>query len=368
MGSRAGKSGILPGIRGRLAALALVLVAALVLVIVASRDGEARIGVSTHLQWSGEPIGPQVAALRDGGVRWIREDFTWATIEPERGRFDWRGPDALIAAAAAEGVDVLAILVYSAPWAASGDDQHFPPRDPADYARYARAVVERYGEGGSFWEGRDEARPLRAVEIWNEPWGHFFWEPDPDPAAYAALAGAAARAIRDADAGVQVLVSADLLQVRTDGPITPWFEALLAAGPDLPELVDGWTVHPYPAPFDRSPSDGGADPRFGFDRVERVHAIARRHEVERPIWITELGWSTAPEHEESVSEEEQARYVATALDRALGDWSDFVERIFIYSFDRSGESPDDIQAHFGLRRADGSFKPAWEEITERTGR
>ncbi|MGH2950337.1 MAG: beta-galactosidase [Solirubrobacteraceae bacterium] len=345
-----------------------MLAAALAVLLAGSPGREARIGLATHMQWSGEPIRLQVAALRDGGVRWIREDFTWAAIEPTEGSFDWRGPDALMAAAAAEGVDVLALLAYSAPWAASGDDEHFPPRDPADYARYARAVVERYGEGGSFWEGRDDVRPLRAVEVWNEPWGHFFWEPDPDPAAYAALARAAARAVREAGASVQVLVPADLLQVRTDGSIAPWFEALLAADPDLPELVDGWTVHPYPSPFDRSPADSDADPRFGYGRVEQVHEIARRHDVERPIWITELGWSTAPEHEESVSEEEQADYVAIALDRALGDWSDFVERIFIYSFDRSGEAADDLQAHFGLRRADGSFKPAWEEIAERAGR
>jgi polysaccharide biosynthesis protein PslG len=99
-----------------------------------------------------------------------------------------------------------------------------------------------------------------------------------------------------------------------------------------------------------------------------VHEIARERDAERPIWITELGWSTAPEHEEAVSEEEQARYVATVLDRALGDWSGFVDRIFIYSFARSGEAPDDLHGHFGLRRADGSFKPAWEEITERAGR
>ena len=334
-------------------------------IALAGCGGDERIGLSTHLQWSGEPIARQVAALRDAGVRWIREDFRWGEIEPRRGRFRWRRTDQLMAATAAEGVDVLAILDYSAPWAASGPEEQFPPRDPADFARYARAVVDRYGEDGAFWEDRDDVRPLRAIEIWNEPWGYFFWKPDPDPAAYAKLARATARTVRDARADVQVLVPADLLQVRTDGSIAPWFEALLDADPRLPQLVDGWTVHPYPSPRDRPPADPRADRRWTYGRVELVREIARRRDAARPIWITELGWSTAPQAEESVTEREQARYVADALDRALNDWDDFVERIFIYSWDRSRRDPGDLEAHFGLRRADGSFKPAWKEIAER---
>jgi hypothetical protein len=348
--------------------LLLVAIAVVVPVVAfATRGEEARIGISTHLQWSGEPIAPQVAALREGGVRWIREDFQWAAIEPERGRFVWRGTDALMAAAAEEEVDVLAILAYSAPWAATAGE-HSPPRDFSDYARFARAVVRRYGEDGTFWEGREVVRPLRAVELWNEPWGHFFWEPDPDPAAYARLALRAASAVRTEAPEVDILVPADLLQVRTDGSITPWFEALLDAGDELPRMVDGWTVHPYPAPRDTSPADARTDPRFAYGRVELVREIAIRRGFERPIWITELGWSTAPDHEEAVDEREQGRFVAQALDRALGEWGDFVERIFIYSWDRSRGDPDDLEAHFGVRREDGSFKPAWREITARTER
>jgi hypothetical protein len=354
------------GISRRLGVLLIVVVAAVAPVVAfAVRGEEARIGLSTHLQWSGDPIAPQVAALREGGVRWIREDFQWAAIEPRRGRFDWRGTDALMAAAADQEVDVLAILAYSAPWAATAGE-HSPPRRIEDYARYARAVVRRYGEDGTFWADHEDPRPLRAVELWNEPWGHFFWEPDPEPAAYARLALGAARAVRAEAPEVDILVPADLLQVRTDGAIAPWFEALLDADAELPELVDGWTVHPYPAPRDRSPADPRVDPRFAFGRVVLVRDIAVRRGVERPIWITELGWSTAPDDEEAVSEREQGRFVARALDRALGAWADFVERIFIYSWDRSGTDPGDLEAHFGVRRKDGSFKPAWREITART--
>ena len=166
-------------------------------------------------------------------------------------------------------------------------------------------------------------RPLKAVELWNEPWGHFFWRPEPDPAAYARLARPAAEAVRDAGAGVEVLVSADLRQVRADGAVRPWFAALLDADPGLPALVDGWSVHPYPEPRDQGPGAGPASSPYAFARVEQIRALARRRGAMRPIWITELGWSTSS-GPGGVSEARQAAYLGAALDRALGPWRDFV--------------------------------------------
>jgi polysaccharide biosynthesis protein PslG len=329
-------------------------------------SGDGRVGLSTHLTFGAEPLAPALREMREGGIAWIREDFLWDRIELEPGRFDWGPTDRLMAAAAAEGIAVLPIIDYAARWASSdpGGDVHHPPRDPGQYAAFARAVVARYGPGGEFWEGREDAVPLRAIELWNEPWGHFFWKPEPDPAAYARLARAAAAAVRDASADVDVLVSADLLQVRGDGAPLPWFEALLDADSELPELVDGWTVHPYPGPRDRGPSDGSGDVRFTFGRVTETAAIARRRDAERPLWITEIGWSTAAT-DEGVSEEEQAQHLGAALDRALGDWRDLVRVTFVYGWDRDNGSPDDLEGHFGVRRADGSFKPAWEAVVRR---
>jgi hypothetical protein len=229
-----------------------------------------------------EPLGPAVDELARGGIGWIREDFDWARIEPERGSHDWARTDELMRAAATAGVDVLAILDYSAGWATSdpGGDEEAPPREDADYAAFARAVVERYGAGGSFWEGEERVRPLAAVELWNEPWGYFFWRPEPDPARYATLARAAAEAVRAADREVEVVVPADVLQVRSDGQILPWFSALLEADPRLPELVDAWSVHPYPSPRSAGPLDDG-DPRFSVRRVEETRAIAEGADAAR---------------------------------------------------------------------------------------
>lgn len=88
-----------------------------------------------------------------------RADFTWATLEPARGTFDWTAYDTLVGEATAHGVDSLAILDYGVPWATSvaGADADYPPDDPRDFGAYAAAVAGRCGASVSDYE------------VWNEP-------------------------------------------------------------------------------------------------------------------------------------------------------------------------------------------------------
>ena len=345
-------------------ALAAALLAAALLARDAGGDG-GRIGLNTHLVWAeAGQVEPVFDELRAGGVGWVREELPWRLVEPERGRYDWRQTDNLMAAAARAGIRVLGILAYSAPWASSdpeGDDSRYPPRDVAAYARYAAAVVDRYSEDGAFWrERRDlEPTPLRAVEIWNEPWLHATWRPDPDPAAYARLARAAAEAIRDVAPETTIAVSGDLLQVRADGAFREWLAELLEADPELPALVDVYSVHPYPDPRTAGPYDDRDDPRWDYRRVELIREL----DDSLPIWITEVGWSTA-DTDDSVSEETQAEHVAGAITRALDEWGEYVERIFVYSYDRDTGDRGDREGNYGLRRVDGSPKPAWAALQE----
>ncbi|HUP33400.1 MAG TPA: hypothetical protein VM184_10240 [Gaiellaceae bacterium] len=345
------------------AALVLAAVAG-ALVVVLTRDGgiDPRLGVNTHLVWEPESEARAgFAAARAGRIEWVREELPWREVEPEAGRWSWERTDGLMAAAAAARVNVLGILAYSAPWASSdpGGDGRYPPADPAAYARYAAEVVERYGPDGGFWEERPDLdpRPLLAVEIWNEPFSHLSWRPEPDPAAYARLARAAAEAIHAVSDEVEILVAGDLLQVRADGAVVPWLVHLREADEGLASLVAAYSVHPYPDPRTLGPYDDRSDPRWDFRRVEVIHDLDPR----LPIWITEIGWATA-RTADSVSEARQAEYVAGAVERALGEWSEYVERIFVYSFDRDGEDAQDREEHYGLRRADGSAKPAWEAL------
>lgn len=323
-----------------------------------------RVGLNTHLVWVSQAEAQAgYAAAAAGGVGWIREEFPWRVVEPRPGKYSWRRTDSMMTAASLAGVNVLGILAYSAPWASSdptgAGNSKYPPRVAADYARYAAAVVSRYGPGGHFWSTHPElpAKPLTAVQIWNEPFGHWFWKPNPSPAAYAKLARAAALAIRAVKPGTTILVSGDVLQVRTDGAISDWLRSLRAADPGLNTLVDAYSVQPYPHPRTHGPQVARGDPRWDYRRV----TLTRQVDPSLPIWITEVGWSTA-DTDDSVSETVQASYVTGAVRRALGEWGDYVERIFVYSLDRDSTDRGDREGHYGLLRRDGSAKPAWTAL------
>ena len=96
-------------------------------------------------------------------------------------------------------MNVIAVLAYSPGWSrtAPGTDDKYPPANVADYANYARKVVERYAPLG-----------ITHYEIWNEPNLAAFWKPKPDPVKYASLVSAAYTAMKAANASITVLAGA----------------------------------------------------------------------------------------------------------------------------------------------------------------
>jgi hypothetical protein len=270
-----------------------------------------------------------------------------------------------MAAAAGANVNVLGLLGYSAPWASSDPsgkgDTRYPPRQADDFANYALEVVKRYGPKGSFWAARPDLirRPLTAVELWNEPWGFWAWKPNPDPAGYARLVRAAASAIRGYDPSIRILIAGNVLQVRSDGALRSWLQDVRSADPALASLFDVYSVHPYPYPRTKGPYDDSGDARWGFRQVTLNHDL----DPSKPVWITEIGWSTAPSAVDAVSETTQATYVKGALQRGLEDWGSWVERVFLYSWDLDNGPASYREGYYGLRHADGSTKPAWAEVT-----
>jgi hypothetical protein len=334
--------------------------------------GRVGVAVSNDLYDSPESqIQRGLAQLHAGGVSWIREDLTWATAEPEPGVFDWAPFDRLMKAAALAGVQVLGILDYSAPWASSdptaSGDAFYPPKSDADFANYAAAVVSRYGGNGSFWAGNPHLRPdpLTALELWNEPYESWDWKPRPDPEAYAALVTQAARAIHAVDPHSVVLMAADLASWGNEG--SPWLASVLAADPELAGLVNAIAVHPYPAPLSLGPYYRGPDLKASFGRVALIRQAELAAGVRLPIWITEVGWSTAPDTPQAVSEQTQATYSQDAIRRSLGQWGSYVSKIFLFGWFRSSGRPGDLAGNYGLLNPSGVPKRAWIAIAHLLG-
>ena len=328
-----------------------------------------RVGFASHTNYLPEAEGgAYLERATSIGVRWFREDFWWSALEPRRGEFDWSATDALMRNASRYDANIVAIAGYAPGWASGHtESDKFPPRDPGDYARFCVEIVNRYGHGGSFWAENPGLRPapIRAIELWNEPWFWRFWGPDPSPAAYASLVRAAAPAIKAARAEVKVLISGDLHVGYRDGRENSWLNGWLSQllRQDLPmSAVDGWSIHPYSG--NRGPHEatitGFADQTYAqqwlFQQLPLIRDMTVAAGKFKPLWPTEFGWTTAGE----VTEEAQARFVREALARAVDEWGGFVERSFLYVLERPHNG--DRDGGYSLLRDDGSAKPAWDAL------
>ena len=316
-----------------------------------------RVGFSTATVWMAPREGYRyLQKARDAGVSWVREDFAWSLIQPARGRFAWAWTDALMRNAAQLKIHVLAVAGYAPPWASGhADSDKYPPRDPRDYATFVKAIADRYGPGGRFWRSnpRLPPSPLTAIELWNEPWLVGFWGTGPDPAAYARLVRTATTTVKPSHPRIALLASAD---VSGSGG-SPWIAPLLAADPALwqSRLVDGWTVHLYCQ--EQSPWDEASQPQFRFDRVLMTRRLTQEARADKPIWITEFGWSSEPGSPDAVSEEVQAQYEHDGLVRATTEWGSFVRRSFVFTLTKPSSG-----GQYNVIRPDGSERPAWFSI------
>jgi hypothetical protein len=104
----------------------------------------------------------------------------WRDVQPTAtGGYSWTGTDRQMLAAANHGLKVTVVLNGAPEWAISNVSTanrgraDTLPSDPAQYAAFVKAFVIRYGPNGEFWANPANstvlARPLHAVQVWNEP-------------------------------------------------------------------------------------------------------------------------------------------------------------------------------------------------------
>jgi polysaccharide biosynthesis protein PslG len=327
----------------------------------AARPAEAHpsllLGISASIRLEqGSQRCEQARLAADTGVEAVREDISWAMVEPREGQYDWSNYDAVVRTATEAGLMVLPILDDSPAWAAPAED--CLPSDPAGYASFAAAAVARYGPGGEFWRENPglPARPLLWYELWNEPWDASC---NREPAAYARLVVAAVSAARAVSPAVRFLIGGDTFYETLQGKRADWIAGMYAAEPDLGSYFDAFSVHPYGG--DPAVYTPGGDTDNQPARLEQVHAeLAAHGDGDKPLWVTEIGWSTCAGASGCVTEAEQARYLEEFLHDSLTTWRAYVRAVFVYDLRDIAPSPaDDPQGWFGLLRPDLSRKPAW---------
>jgi len=259
------------------------------------------------------------------GVKWSREEFSWARIEVAPGKYDWSFYDQVVATAKRNGISVYGLLAYWSPWT-----KPYTTEGIEDYCRFATAAVTRYRDDIQDWE------------VYNEP-NIFFWQGPRDM--YAELLTKAHAAIKKANPNARVLgcstAGIDLDFIRRTMELGAPFDVL--------------TIHPYRGRMN--------DRRFIADLQEAADVAKNEDGTLRPVWITEMGWATHVPHNSSTqgfrvtTQRDQACLIARSYIDAIA--SGVAPSISWYDFRNDGTDPFNFEHNMGIVTRDFHPKPAY---------
>ena len=290
--------------------------------------------------------------IAEAGFDTVIQLLSWREVEPAPGEWYWEYPDQVVRAAAYYGLDVVFRLDQQPAWARPGR-LNAPPRDETLYPAFVRRVAERY-------RGR-----VVGYIIWNEPNLAHEWGGDPpDPEGYARLLGAAARAVREADPRALVIAAglAPTNEVSPRALDDRIFLRRQLAAPGGREF-DVLAVHAYGFGL---PPQVPAETNQGLNvrRIEQQRRILLEAGLgDRPVWITELGWTvdpTSPVGAPAVSEEQRGAYLVETFQQAAREWP-WLGMVAVWVLG-ADEPDDDNQAGFRLAEAGYQPKPSWRML------
>ena len=343
------------------------------------------LGISTSatlLRMNDKDLNARFTDIERLGAKWIRVDFSWPAIQPDSpNKYHWGIYDRIVRVAGVHHLKILAVLDYTPTWAqepwcakrvitwAAG--QKCNPKSNATFARFVRAAALRY-----------KGKSIRAWEIWNEPNLSSYWKVAQahnavlsSPKTYAALANAAAYQIRHNAPDTLIIT----------GGLGPMFSPVYPKGyrqsdflarvlPLLDShLFDGIGIHPYSWPA--LPTTVALYNAFytvdhGPLQYNLRTVMAHAGWQNKQLWGTEFGAPTQgissvkptlsqrPDH---VNETVQAQIIT----QGVREWyrKPNVGPLFIHSdSDRWLPKVKNRQGGFGLRRSDGTKRPAYSAV------
>lgn len=286
----------------------------------------------------------ELDAMVAQGVESLRGVVDWSAAQPTRGGpLDWTRVDRLVVGAARRHMAFLPIVMIAPRWAARNPKaMSSPPRHPSDYARFVRALARRYGPHGTFWAARRDVpyAPVRDWQFWNEPSLEFYWDQRPWQRPYLSLLRAARRAVRGVDPHARIVLAG----LPNDS--WPALRSLYRHG--ARGLFDVVAVHPFTGHV-----------RDTVRILQNVREVMRRRgDARKPIWVTELSWTSAGHRTEwrygnETTEAGQARRLKAAMKllakrrRALR-----LERVYWYTWMTADRDPQYPFDYAGLSRLD----------------
>jgi hypothetical protein len=292
------------------------------------------------------------ALAAQGGVKWSREELSWANIEPQaKGQFAWSTYDRRLGYDTANGINVIGMLLTTPKWASqnagASDWFWYEPRNQNDYFDFVRAAVTR-------WKGQ-----IHVWEIWNEPDVINTWKCAGTcnlAADYARLLQGAYAAVKSVDPNARVLIGG--LSVHDTNNQGMLFLNQVVAASNGAINFDGLSIHPYMP--DRVPEAMRPDSvvqNYQY-RLNMANDWINAHGG-RPgeIWITEDGQSTCTTCPYRYSEDDQASILARMYGIAAA--MPRVVQFDYFQFEDKFNNPADLWGGMAIVRDDGSVKPGY---------
>lgn len=278
-----------------------------------------QLGINSHIATRWQLPGafpPAVARVGESGADWVREDIHWYRIQRTPDAHEWQYYDDAFAQLTQRGLNILAVLGHPPGWATPNphDDPYansFAAPDPDLFAAWAAETVARYRHHITYWQ------------IWNEPDNASFWQPSPNPRAYAALVNATARAIA-AVAPEAIIVAAGV------NPFNPDF-LMAAAQAGLWNSIDIVAIHPYVSPH--------APHQSGLAQAKLMLSALFARYGPRPVWATEVGWSSGVSDRDplgQLDDRTQAAYLAQGIPML---WQSGIDVVFWYALKDEQHNP-----------------------------
>jgi hypothetical protein len=300
---------------------------------------------------------------RAAGVQLIRAAFYWNQMELGPGNIDFGRYDRYVLDAAKRNITFLPILFgapdfYSKKPASGGTRYAYPPRDNTDMARWAMALVDRYGPNGSLWQANPgvKPRPIRAWQIWNEPNLAQYWQPRPKARQYLSMLKTVGAAIKSRDPKAEI-VTAGLPDSRLGSAIrlAPYLKDLYKGGGT--SAFDTVAINSY-----------AVSPKYLVKLMNTTRKNLNRFGGRSDkLWITEVGWCDTGVKSRFCVGKRQSKYTTDALKmikKKRGAWK---LRGFVWFAWRDGKpyvrGQDFWGNHAGLLTVKGKKKPAFKAFS-----
>ncbi|HET6317663.1 MAG TPA: cellulase family glycosylhydrolase, partial [Chloroflexota bacterium] len=294
-----------------------------------------QFGINNHLTWYDAPHAQiDVQRIQAAGLQSVRFDVQWDKLEPAVNT--WSASylselDMVVGEAVKRGRGPLLVLMNTPAWArANVGTSATPPSDVQDYANALGYLAGRYA-----------SQPGMAYEIWNEPNQVEFWDTPggPDALTYARMLKAAFTSIKSKAPSATVVGGAIAFNDQT------FLQGLYAFG-GIVGYYDAISLHPYSAGY-APESNGDGFHSFKLAVEQTMQTMAQYNQQNKPIWITEMGWSTS-----LVSDATRAAYLRRAVAMVRG-WPQ-VAQFQVYL-----QNQTDGHSDVGLVTAQGNLTTSW---------